>query len=143
VATKTSNGTIRGDDMTDTATPILATLVEDYLTGLNETDAGRRAKHIEAAWTAHGHFVDPLLEAQGHAALAAMVENIQTLYPGHRFTRTSGIDTHHGQVRFAWEMRGPDGSLTVSGVDFGELAEDGRFRSIVGFFGELPAVEAG
>ena len=34
---------------------------------------------------------------------------------------------------------GPDGTVAVSGIDVGELADDGRLRRITGFFGELPA----
>jgi hypothetical protein len=30
----------------------------------------------------------------------------------------------------------------VAGIDVGELAPDGRLRSITGFFGELPARDA-
>lgn len=52
-----------------------------------------------------------------------------------------GVDTHHGHLRFAWELVGPDGQVAVAGVDVGELAEDGRLRRIVGFFGDLPARE--
>jgi hypothetical protein len=132
--------------MTDTTTaptaattPALAVVVDAYLDGLNETDAARRAELIASAWAADGRFLDPLLDARGHEALAAMVGDIQALYPGHRFARTSGIDTHHDKVRFSWEMRGPDGSLTVAGLDIAELADDGRLRTVTGFFGDLPA----
>jgi hypothetical protein len=50
----------------------------------------------------------------------------------------SGVDTHHDQVRFGWELAAPNGSVVVSGIDVGGLAPDGRLRRITGFFGELP-----
>jgi hypothetical protein len=126
---------------TDIDSAALVVTVDRYLDGLNETDPGRRADLVAAAWTEHGQFLDPLLEAEGHEALGTMIENIHGLYPGHRFARTSGIDAHHGLARFTWEMRGPDGSLTVAGLDVAEVAADGRLRSVTGFFGELPAAD--
>jgi hypothetical protein len=57
----------------------------------------------------------------------------------HRFRRVSAIDGRHDQFRFAWELVGPDGTVAVSGLDVGELADDGRLRRITGFFGDLLA----
>ena len=116
----------------------ITTTVDTYLAMWNEPDPTRRAAHIEAAWAADGHYVDPMLEAAGHAALSEMVAGVHAQFPGHRFRRASGIDAHHDQVRFAWQLTGPDGSVTVAGIDVGALAPDGRLRSITGFFGEVP-----
>jgi hypothetical protein len=68
-----------------------------------------------------------------------MVDAIQARFPDHRFRRCSGVDTHHDQLRFAWDLAGPDGAVVVAGLDLGELAGDGRLRRITGFFGDLPA----
>jgi hypothetical protein len=118
-------------DITDT--------IDAYLAMLNETDAGRRAGLIEKAWAPGGTYVDPVLLAAGHDALSDMVAGIHAQFPGQRFRRTSGIDAHHDQVRFAWEMFDPSGAVTVAGVDVGTLAPDGRLVHITGFFGDLPA----
>ena len=67
-----------------------------------------------------------------------MVAAVQARFPTHRFRRRSGIDCHHDQCRFGWELVAPDGAVVVAGIDVGALAPDGRLRSIVGFFGELP-----
>jgi hypothetical protein len=120
-----------------------ATTVDTYLAMWNETDTARRAEHIGSAWAPGGRYVDPVLEAEGHAALSEMVAGVQAQFPGHRFRRVSGIDAHHDQVRFAWELAGPDGAVTVAGIDIGTVAPDGRLYSIAGFFGELPGNGAG
>jgi hypothetical protein len=116
----------------------VATTVDAYLAMWNETDPARRAQHIERAWADDGRYVDPLLEAAGHAALSGMVAGVHEQYPGHRFRRVSGIDTHHDHQRYAWELAAPDGAVTVAGIDVGALASDGRLHRITGFFGELP-----
>ena len=116
----------------------VTTTVSTYLAMWNEPDSDRRAEHIRRAWAEDGHYVDPALEAAGHSALGEMVAGVHAQFPGHRFRPTSGIDTHHDQVRFGWELVAPDGSITVAGIDVGTLASDGRLARITGFFGPLP-----
>ena len=113
--------------------------VDTYLAMWNETDPARRAQHIAHAWTGDGRYVDPMLKAQGHVALGEMVTGVQAKFPGHRFRRVSGLDVHHDELRFGWELAGPDGAVVVAGLDVGTLAPDGRLRRVTGFFGALPA----
>jgi hypothetical protein len=113
--------------------------VDTYLESRNEPDATRRAALIKQVWAADGRLIDPPLAAEGHAGIEKMMVAQHASYAGYRFRRVSGVDEHHGQIRFAWEMLAPDGSVAVAGLDVGELAEDGRLRRITGFFGELPA----
>jgi hypothetical protein len=120
----------------------LTAVVDAYLSMWNEEDATARAAIVERAWEADGRYVDPLLEASGHVALSEMVAGVHAQFPGQRFRRTTGIDAHHDQVRFGWELAAPDGVVTVAGLDVGELGDDGRFRRIVGFFGPIPEDQA-
>jgi hypothetical protein len=113
--------------------------VDTYLAMWNEPDTARRVKYIEQAWVSDCRYVDPQLEAEGPVALNDMVAAVHGRFPGHRFRRVSGVDNHHGELRFAWELVAPDGSIVVAGIDVGELAADGRLQRITGFFGELPA----
>jgi SnoaL-like domain len=117
----------------------VTTTVDTYLAMWNEQDASRRGELIEQAWTKDGAYLDPALEAKGHAALSEMVAQVHERFPGYSFTRTSGIDEHHGLVRFAWQLGDGNGTVAVAGLDVGELADDGKLRRITGFFGELPA----
>jgi len=115
----------------------ITTTVDTYLAMWNETDAARRGDDIERAWAGDGSYIDPQLEARGHAALSQMVAAVHARFPGYRFRRVSGIDTHHNVVRFAWELVSPDGPVAVAGLDVGVLTPDGRLQSITGFFGDL------
>jgi hypothetical protein len=117
----------------------LTTIVDTYLSAYGERDAARRAELIGWVWAAEGQLVDPPLAAEGHDGISDMAASVQQQFTDHRFRRVSGIDGHHDQFRFAWELVGPDGTVAVSGMDVGELAEDGRLQRITGFFGELPA----
>jgi HEAT repeat protein len=125
--------------MTDTITDTLTATVDTYLSMWNERDAARRAAIIRDAWTDDARYVDPMLEASGHAELNAIVEAVQAQFPGQQFCRTTGVDAHHHHVRFGWQLEATDGAVTVAGIDVATVAADGRIQSIVGFFGDLPA----
>ena len=120
----------------------VTTTIDTYLAAWNETDPAHRAELIEQVWAADGRLTDPPLAAEGHAGISDMAAALQTQFPDHRFRRASGIDTHHDQFRFAWELVSPDGGVVLSGLDVGELAADGRLQRITGFFGPLPSVAA-
>lgn len=122
---------------TDTATA-LSEVVDRYLAAWNETDLALRARLIAGVWAADGRLIDPPFAAEGHAGIGEMAATLHAQFPGHRFRRTSGIDAHHDQLRFAWELVGPDGAPALTGLDVGEVDADGQLRRITGFFGELP-----
>ena len=121
--------------MTDT---IDTTVIDRYFEMWNTEDETARAAVVAEAWASDGRYRDPLLEADGHDELVAMVATVHAHYPGQRFRRTSGVDVHHDVARFAWELAAPDGAVTVAGIDVAELGDDGKLRRITGFFGELP-----
>lgn len=113
--------------------------VDAYLASLGEPDAGKRAALIAASWTPGGRYVDPARDVSGAAEMEATIAGVHAQSPGATFRRTTAIDAHHEYVRFGWDMVAADGSIAVSGIDIGVVAEDGKLRTITGFFGELPA----
>ena len=115
------------------------TTADTVLAAWNEPDHDRRAQLIREIWATDGRLVDPPMAAEGHQAISDMASALQQQFAGHRFRRASAVDGHHGHFRYAWELVGPDGSVALSGVDVGEVGDDGRLRRITGFFGELPA----
>jgi hypothetical protein len=125
---------------TTTITDVTKT-VDAYLAMWNEQDADRRAALVREAWAEDGRYVDPLIEAAGHAQLHAMVDGVHAQFPGQRFRRRSAVDAHHEVVRFAWDLSAADGTVTVAGIDVGVIGDDGRFVAIAGFFGDLQPVD--
>jgi hypothetical protein len=127
--------------MSDVVKADVVKTIDAYFAMWNETDPARRAELIERAWVSGGRYLDPRLQAEGHAALSAMVATVHEHFPGQKFRRLSGIDEHHGLVRFAWHLAAPDGKVTVAGLDVAELAPDGRLARVNGFFGDLPPAD--
>ena len=115
------------------------TAVANYIAAWNETDADKRRGVIAGAWTAAGTYVDAHREGSGYGAIDAMIDAVQQRFPGYRFRLSSGIDAHHGRVRFSWQAGGaPDAPLYFAGTDFATLAADGRFSAVTGFIDAMP-----
>jgi len=126
--------------MTDTATNEATTtqLVDAYFDLWRETDEGARAEQVARVFAPDGRHVDPLADANGHDGLTAMMANVHAHYPGFAIQRTSGIDQHNDQLRFAWRLDAADGTPVVEGIDVAELTADGRLARVAGFWGDLP-----
>ena len=121
--------------------PTASETVQAYGDAWNELDEPKRRKLLEQAWTDDGTYTDPSADVQGREALIAHIRAFhKDGMPGARIVPSSGVDEHHGRVRFTWRMEGADGSTIMEGIDFGELADDGRLQCIVGFFGPPPDV---
>ena len=109
------------------------TLIDTYLDAYGEPDRARRDELIARVWSADGALVDPPLTGEGHDGISTMAEAVQSQFAGHRFRRASGVDEHHGFVRYAWELVGPDGAVAVGAPDAGdELVATGAIRLTVG-----------
>jgi hypothetical protein len=113
-------------------------VVAAYGAAWNEPDEGRRRELLEQGWADDGVYCDPTASVAGRDALVAHIGGFHDQLPGVRIELTSQVDEHHGWLRFAWTMVGADGATLTEGFDVGELAEDGRLRRIIGFFGPFP-----
>ena len=116
-------------------------VVDAYGKAWNEPDETERRRLLEVAWTDGGTFTDPQSDVAGRDALVAHIASFHQQFAGAQITPASGVDEHHGRVRFTWKMTGADGATIMEGIDFGELAADGRLQKIVGFFGPAPVME--
>lgn len=124
--------------MSDTTTASEpTTTVDRYLAAWTEPDAARRLDLVEQLWEPDGRLIDPPLAAEGRTGISDLFAAFQAQFPGHTFRRTSAVDAHHEQFRFAWELVAPDGSVALAGLDVGETGAEGRLRRITGFFGDL------
>jgi len=120
----------------------LTDLIDRYIAAWNETDTERRRDLIARTWTEDASYVDPVMQGDGRTGIDAMVQGVQERFPGHRFRRTSDVETVRDRVRFSWELAPESGPAIVGGTDFGIVAADGRLQAITGFFDQAPATEA-
>jgi hypothetical protein len=115
-------------------------IVDTYGASWNETDVAKRRQLLEQAWADDATYTDPQSHAEGPDALVELIGGFQAQFAGAKIVATSAADVHHEKFRFTWAMQAADGSTMMEGIDFGELAPDGRIQRIVGFFGPPPAV---
>ena len=116
-------------------------IVRTYGASWNEPDDARRTALLEQAFADDGVYHDPTAKAEGRAALVAHIAGFRAMFPGRSIETTSGVDVTDVGLRFAWEMRNGD-AVELEGMDFVELAPDGRIQKIAGFFGPLPPLDA-
>ncbi|MDX1383289.1 MAG: nuclear transport factor 2 family protein [Thermoanaerobaculia bacterium] len=122
-------------------TPLEA--VEAYAAAWAEPDEGKRRALLEKGWAENGVYADPTAYVEGREALVSHIAGFLSQMGTARLERSSGVDVHHGMIRFAWRIVAADGSTVVAeGFDYGELDDDGRLRKIVGFFGPFPQLES-
>jgi hypothetical protein len=116
-------------------------VVASYGAAWNEPDEAKRAALLEASWADDGVYQDPTGRADGRDALVAHIGGFHEMFPGNTIEQASAVDSNGTSLRWAWVMRGADG-IALEGVDFAELAADGRIQRIAGFFGPLPPLGA-
>ena len=123
--------------------PSPADVIAAYVAAWAERDEAARRRLLERAWADDGTYTDPLAHVLGREALVQHIGLFQQQAPMVRLVRASGIDEHHGVLRFAWKAEGATEPplAGLEGLDIGELAGDGRLRRIIGFFGPLPSLD--
>ena len=70
---------------------------------------------------------------RGRQAVLEHIGGFAQRFRGVRVVPTSGIGEHNGVLRYRWRIVAADGSPLVDGIDFGELASDGRSLRIAEF----------
>lgn len=112
--------------------------MHDYVAAWNEPEEGARRELLAHSWADDGTYCDPSVHLEGREALVHHARKFAQRWPGARIEFTSGMDEHHGFIRFTWRVAGADGATLRRGTDFGIVGPDGRLTGIVGFFGDPP-----
>ncbi len=115
-------------------------IVALYSAAWNEPDEAKRTALLEESWADDGVYQDPLGTVTGRSALVAHIGAFHDGYPGRTIDQASGVESNGVALRFAWVMRNGD-AVEIDGMDFAELAPDGRIQRIAGFFGPLPPLD--
>jgi len=113
-------------------------IAENYISAWNETDAIRRKTLLEAAFTEGVRYHDPIMQGEGHAGVAALIEGVQQRFAGLRFALKGRPDGFANHIRFSWEMGREGSESLVEGTDIGVI-EDGRLDIVTGFLDKVPA----
>jgi hypothetical protein len=77
-------------------------IVSAYGAAWLEPAEEQRRQLLARAWAEDGTYTDPIRHVEGRDALNQTIAAFQQRRPGERIVLTSGVDHHHGVVRFAW-----------------------------------------
>ena len=108
-----------------------------YVDAWNAKDPGLRRDAVARAWTEGGSYLDPLMEAEGHAALDAMIAAIQARVPCMECVLRGRPEGHHDRLRFSWSITTQGHAVVAEGTDFATVSEDGRLQSVTGFIDRM------
>ncbi len=114
---------------------------DHMLAAWNEAEEAKVRGHLERALAPDVRFVDPSIDVTGIEGFEANVHEVHARLPGAVYSRTSGVDSHHGLHRYSWAIH-RDGELVLPGFDVVETDAEGRVARVLGFFGPLPEREA-
>ncbi|MEV4253550.1 nuclear transport factor 2 family protein [Spirillospora sp. NPDC049652] len=104
-------------------------LIRAYIEVWNERDAADRLALMKSALTDDSVYSDPdYAGLRGHQALSDAIGVAHGKFGDLRFRLGEVIGEHHGKALFTWRL-----GEVATGYDVVEF-EDGRIRSVVGFF---------
>jgi hypothetical protein len=116
----------------------VSNLLKRYETAWNERDAKRRLSLLDSCWAESGVYTDPGVQTHSRQALSDNISAFLASAPGHVLRVVSGVDEHHGQVRFEWRLLDAGGAVAIAGMSCGLVGADGLIERMTGFFGPFP-----
>ncbi|SHH95495.1 hypothetical protein [Ferrimonas marina] len=102
----------------------------DYIAAYNAAELADKRALLSDSFSPDGRFVSSGQDLD-FAGVLAMTEQF---HQGYRMEIEGPVRAHNGYVSFRWRYQRLDGSESWSGIDFCELDEQGRFRTVVVFF---------
>jgi len=122
-------------------------MVLAYIEAWSTSDDAVRRELLDVSLADDASYTDPAYEIRGKEEIASHIgrslsgEAYEGAGAGARIPISSGVDQHHGMFRFSWRMIDPQKrQIILEGMDFVELAADGRLQRITGFFGTFPPI---
>jgi hypothetical protein len=117
-----------------------------YIEAWSTPEEAARRDLLDVSLADDALYTDPAYEVRGREEIASHIgrslsgEAYDGAGAGARIPISSRVDQHHGMFRFSWVLVDPQERPTLEGMDFVELAADGRLQRITGFFGAFPPI---
>jgi hypothetical protein len=130
-----------GFDVTEGCPPLrnVEDVVRVYGSAWNEPAAEKRLCALEQSMVETATYIDPTIDSANLPDLADAIGEFQVNAPRASIVQNSGLDARAGELRFAWDFQN-DGASAITGLDYMELAADGRIASIRGYWDPLPTL---
>jgi hypothetical protein len=107
--------------------------VDDLMRLATASGLTDRTARLQELVTKEVAFINPGATAMGIESLADLFDWLsRTFAEDTQIRRTSALDLHHDHFCYSWQ-RISGGSVEALGIDFGQVASDGRIAKIVTF----------
>jgi hypothetical protein len=116
----------------------IADVVRVYGSAWNEPAADKRLCALRQSMVETATYIDPTIDSANLPDLADAIGEFQTSAPKASIAQLSGIDGRTGELRFSWDFKN-DGVSAITGLDYMEIAADGRIASIRGYWDPVPS----
>ena len=93
----------------------------------------QRQQLLERCLSPSFHMTTDHSNASGHGGMQTIIDGFHSKLPGASF-KTRSLHAYQLYGKVEWECVDVDGKVMFSGMDYVELAEDGRFVRVVAFF---------
>lgn len=116
--------------------------IDQYVAVWNESEPEVRNRWIAHTWSDRASLYNRIKEYHGHSGVEAAVQRSYDLFGsrGFLFRPREEPVSHHGAIRFAWEMiTAADGEVDSLGTQFLVLEDDGRIRLDYQFIDQPPS----
>jgi uncharacterized protein YndB with AHSA1/START domain len=113
---------------------VMDSVLAAYINAWAERDPLVRRQLLTECWAEDGVFRDAMGYAEGIDDLNEYIATAQRFAPNMLMTRDGRPSRAHGFVSHRWRMVSPDGTTMMTGTNTLELTDDGRIRSVVGFW---------
>jgi hypothetical protein len=124
---------------TSPVTTDFAKIAAGYIAMWNATDAAERHALVAELCAEDIRYTDPLVDVSGRDGLEATIGAVQQQFPGFAFTLLGGVDAHHDQARFGWELGPAAIPAPVAGFDVVTTDAEGRVTRVLGFLDRVPS----
>jgi hypothetical protein len=116
----------------DVPGPGVTEVVDAYLQAWNEPDEAVRRTLLREAVTDDCELAGPTGTFRGRDAILGLIAALQGRAGDAVMARSGPVEAGEigGDIRFAWQVRTPDGDALLGGTDTVEIAADGRLRLI-------------
>lgn len=129
---------VAGAEVTAETLLAVAAVVDRVHQAWAAPDTEQRVSALSAVCLPDVAYANPFKEVTGVLALAGLINELATAYPGYLPARTSGLDGHHGTARYDWALRDPAGGTVLQGIEIVCFTSEAQIASIVSFFGQPP-----
>ena len=118
-------------------TRLLRQTWDTYTAAWQAPGADAKAQALRSCVDGDCVYRDPLVVAEGHAALVDYMLGFHQQVPG-GFFRTTTFRAHDARSAATWQMCSADGGVLGEGISYAEYGADDKLVAMIGFF-DVPA----